>query len=177
MRSFRISSPFIIAGWPTAKLRHWTLLVMHKITNLWKLSSIGHRNCEIIMQEKTPLSHEVVCFQNLDFDTSNSKSEVSKSNSWKITSFSKTMSLQREPFLRMFFTINLSPLLVTKKGFMLIIILSNYQYNVCTIRKVNHVYWSMFLFIECCIIYAEIFTLNNFVIVIFIYIYIWQCRL
>ena len=105
MRSFRISSPFIIAGWPTAKLRHWTLLVMHKITNLWKLSSIGHRNCEIIMQEKTPLSHEVVCFQNLDFDTSNSKSEVSKSNSWKITSFSKTMSLQREPFLTMFYVI------------------------------------------------------------------------
>ena len=27
----------------------------------------------------------------------------------------------------MFYTINLSPLLVTKKGFMLIIILSNYQ--------------------------------------------------
>ena len=31
---------------------------------------------------------EVVC-QMLDFETSNSKSEVSKSNSWKITSFSK----------------------------------------------------------------------------------------
>ena len=42
------------------------------------------------MKEKTPLSHEVVCFQMLDFETSNSKSEVSKSNSWKITSFSKT---------------------------------------------------------------------------------------
>jgi hypothetical protein len=38
------------------------------------------------------------------------------------------MPLQREPFLTMFDTINLSPLLVTKKGFMLIIILSNYQY-------------------------------------------------
>ena len=79
------------------------------------------------MKEKTPLSHEVVCFQMLDFETSNSKSEVSKSNSWKITSFSKTTLLQREPFLTMFYTINLSPLLVTKKGFMLIIILSNYQ--------------------------------------------------
>ena len=63
----------------------------------------------------------------VDFETSSSKSEVSKSNSLKITSFSKTMSLQREPFLTMFYTINLSPLLVTKKGFMLIIILSNYQ--------------------------------------------------
>ena len=66
------------------------------------------------MKEKTPLSHEVVCFQMLDFETSNSKLEVSKSNSWKITSFSKTTSLQREPFLTMFYTINLSPLLVTK---------------------------------------------------------------
>ena len=37
------------------------------------------------MKEKTPLSHEVVCFQMLDFETSNSKLEVSKSNLWKIT--------------------------------------------------------------------------------------------
>ena len=79
------------------------------------------------MKEQTPLSHEVVCFQMLDFEIANSKSEVSKSNSWKITSFSKTTSLQREPFLTMFYTINLSPILVTKKGFMLIIILSIYQ--------------------------------------------------
>ena len=57
----------------------------------------------------------------------NSKFEVLKSNSWKITSFSKTMSLQREQFLTMFYTINLSPLLVIKKGFTIIIILSNYQ--------------------------------------------------
>ena len=52
------------------------------------------------MKEKTPLSHEV-CLM-LDFETSKSNSEVSKSNSWKTTSFSKTMSLQREPFLTMF---------------------------------------------------------------------------
>ena len=56
------------------------------------------------------MSHEVVCFQMLDFETSNSKSEVSKSNSWKNTSFSKTTSLQREPFLTMFYTVNLSPI-------------------------------------------------------------------
>ena len=79
------------------------------------------------MKEKTPLSHEVVCVQMVDLKTSSSKLEVLKSNSWKITSFSKTMALQREPFLTMFYTINLSPLLVTKKVFMLIIILSNYQ--------------------------------------------------
>ena len=102
---------------------------MHKITNPWKFElgwSLELRdNYE---RKKTILSHEVVCFQMLDFETSNSKSEVSKSNSWKITSFSKTTSLQREPFfLTMFYIINLSPLLVTKWGFMLITILSNYQ--------------------------------------------------
>ena len=63
----------------------------------------------------------------VDFETSSSKCEVPKSNSWKYTSFSKTMALQREPFLTTFYIINLSPLLVTKKGFMAIIILSNYQ--------------------------------------------------
>ena len=78
------------------------------------------------MKEKTPLSHEVVCFQILDFETSKSNLEVSKSNAWKMTSFSKTtcILLQREPFLTMFYIINSSPLLVTKLDFMLIIILS-----------------------------------------------------
>ena len=38
--------------------------------------------------------------------------------SWKNTSFSKTMLLQRELFLTMFYTINSSPLLVTKYSFM-----------------------------------------------------------
>ena len=79
------------------------------------------------MKEKTPLSHEVVCSLMLDFETSHSKLEVSKSNSMKITSFSKTTTLQRELLLTLFYTINLSPLLVIKKGFMMIIILSNYQ--------------------------------------------------
>ena len=37
------------------------------------------------------------------------------------------MSLKREPFLTMFYTISLSLLLVNKWGFMLITILSNYQ--------------------------------------------------
>ena len=35
------------------------------------------------MKEKIPLSHEAVCFQMLDFETSNSKPEVSKSIPWK----------------------------------------------------------------------------------------------
>ena len=39
------------------------------------------------MEEKNPWSHEVVCFQMLDFGTSKSNPEVLKSNSWKITFF------------------------------------------------------------------------------------------
>ena len=46
------------------------------------VSSIGRRNyCEITVKEKTLLSHEGVCFQMLDFETSKSNSVVSKSNS------------------------------------------------------------------------------------------------
>ena len=59
------------------------------------------------MKEKT---HKVVCLQMLDFETSKSNYEVSKSNSWKITSFLKTMLLQRELFLTLFYTINSSPI-------------------------------------------------------------------
>ena len=58
------------------------------------------------MKEKIPLSHEVVCFQVLDLETSNSKSEVSKSSSWKITSSLKTTLLQRELFLTLPITRN-----------------------------------------------------------------------
>ena len=62
----------------------------HEITNLSTFKLNRSSKLRIIMKEKAPLSHEVVCFLMLDFDTSNSKSEVSKSNSRKITSFSKT---------------------------------------------------------------------------------------
>ena len=61
---------------------------------------------EKIMKEKTPFSHEVVCFHMLDFETSHSKSEVSKSNSWKITSFSKTTSIHNVLYYQ--------PLLITR---------------------------------------------------------------
>ena len=50
---------------------------------------------------------------------------------WEITSFSKTMLLQRKSFPTMFYTINSSPLLVTKSVFKLIFVLSNY-YQTCT---------------------------------------------
>ena len=77
----------------------------------------------------TILFEKEVIFHDFDFETSALELEVLKSNSWKNTlkCFSKTMSLQREPFLTMFYTINLSPLLITKKGLELIIILGNYQ--------------------------------------------------
>ena len=45
----------------------------------------------------------------LDFETSKSNCDVSKSNSWKITCFSKTTSLQRELFLTMYYTLSTSP--------------------------------------------------------------------
>ena len=88
---------------------------MYKVTNLCKFEL--NRSSKLLdnnVRKKTPLSHEVVCFQMLDLETSNSKLEVSKSNSWKNTSFSKTTLLQREPFLTMCFTINSSPLLASK---------------------------------------------------------------
>ena len=104
---------------------------MHKIINLWKFdlnrSSRLQDNNERKNTLVAPWSYEVLCFQMLDFKTSNPKSEVLKSNSWKITSFSKTTSLQRGCYSKMCYTMNLSPLLVIKKGFMIIIILSNYQ--------------------------------------------------
>ena len=97
----------------------------HMHTNLWK-SELNWSSLQGNNNEKTPLSHEVVCFQIIDFETSNSKSEVSKSDLWKITSFPKTTSLQRELCLIMFYTINLSPLLVVKK----VLMINNNTYKV-----------------------------------------------
>ena len=103
---------------------------MHTVTNLWKYELNRLLGSEIIMKEKytpvAPWSHEVMCFQMLYFETSNSNSEVSKIKIME--NFLKTMSLQWEPFLTMFYYINLSPLLVIKTGFiMIVIIFSNYQ--------------------------------------------------
>ena len=48
----------------------------------------------------------------LDFETSKSNSEVSKSNSWKNYFFLENY-VTSETFLTMFYAINLSPLLAT----------------------------------------------------------------
>ena len=45
------------------------------------------------------MSHEVVCFQMLEFETSNSKSEVSKSNNF----FLENYITSGKPFLKMFY--------------------------------------------------------------------------
>ena len=79
------------------------------------MGSIGHRSCEKIMKEKTPLSSGFVCFQVGIIE-------------WEITSFSKSPLLQSEPFLTMCYTINNSPLLVPSK---FLFVLSNYQ-STCT---------------------------------------------
>ena len=72
-------------------------------------------NCQRPIEEKTPLSDEVVCFQMLDAGTSNlilrSRNQIFQ---WKIASFLKTILLQRDLFLTMLYTINSSPLLITK---------------------------------------------------------------
>ena len=86
-----------------------------KIQTCENLSSIiGLRSCEIIMKEKkTFVTRSCVLSYMLDFETSNSKSEFSKSNSSKITPFTKTASLQRESLLTLFYNIKFSSLLNT----------------------------------------------------------------
>ena len=79
------------------------------------------------MEEKKTLVTRSCVLQMLDFLTLKSNSEVSKSSSSKITSFSKTTVVQMEPFLTMFYTVKLSSLLITKQGFMQREILSSYQ--------------------------------------------------
>ena len=63
----------------------------------------------------------------LDFETSNSKLEVSKSNSWKLRLSRKLRHFRGSCFSQCFIPSTSPPLLVIKKGFMIIITLSNYQ--------------------------------------------------
>ena len=88
---------------------------MHKITNLWKFeidwSSELRDNYE---RKKHPRHTKLWAFRCLI-----SRPQILNLRSrnqilWNIRSFSKTTSLQREPFLTMFYTINLSPVLITK---------------------------------------------------------------
>ena len=92
------------------------------------LSSIGRRSCEITMKEEKHTCHTKLCA----FRCLISRPHILNLRSrnqvhGKLLLSRKLHCLQREPFLTMFYTINSYPILVTKKGFMLIIILSNYQ--------------------------------------------------
>ena len=91
------------------------LNIMHKITNLYKFelnrSSKLRDNNE---RKKHPCHTKLCAFRCLISRPQVLNLRSQKSNSWKVTSFSKTRSLQRELFLTMFYTINLSSLLVTK---------------------------------------------------------------
>ena len=91
-------------------------------------SSIGRRSCEKLMKEKKILSHhghrKLYAFRCL-ISIPQNNSELSRNRICGKLLLSRKIytSHQRELFLTMFYTINLSSLLVIKKGFMMIIIL------------------------------------------------------
>ena len=90
------------------------------------------------MGKKTPLSHKLCAL----FRSLNSKPQLRSQVQFKyFTSFSKTTLLQRETFLTMFCTTNSYPSLVTKLGFMLTIILGNYQ---CASKYLTYIFHSAF---------------------------------
>ena len=80
------------------------------------------------MKEKTPLSHKVVRFQMIDFETSNSKSRGLKIKFVENYFFRKNyITSEAAVSHNVWYHQPLPPVLVTKKGFVIIIILSNYQ--------------------------------------------------
>ena len=102
----------------------WCTHQNHKMTSLWKSglnrssklrenderkNTFVGRICVLSDRNKRLLARSLLLFE------------------WEITSFSKTTLLQRESFPTMFYTINSSPVLVTKSVFKLIFVLSNYQ--------------------------------------------------
>ena len=84
---------------------------MHKITNL---CSIGHQSCEITMNEKHPGHTKLCAIRCLILRPQTLTWGLEIKFVEKLLLSRKTTLLQREPFLTMFYIINLSPLLVTK---------------------------------------------------------------
>ena len=121
----KVSNGFIKGSLDTGNCQRLAFTVgvsqhMHKQTNLWKFelnrSSKLRDNNE---RRKHPFHTKLYAFRWLI-----SRPQVLNLRSrnqirGKLLPFSKTMALQRELFLTMLYTINLSPLLVTKKGLML----------------------------------------------------------
>ena len=70
------------------------------------MNSIGRQSCERIIEEKTPLSQEVVCFQMLEFETLVEVLNSIQIFKWHITFFLKNYISQklRHNFLTMFYT-------------------------------------------------------------------------
>ena len=97
--------------------------------NCDNLNRIGRRNCERgIMEKKHPCHAKLCVFRCLISRPKNLNLRSWNQSRGKLTLSRKLRHfMQRELFLNMFYTINLFPLLVIKKGFTLIFILSNYQ--------------------------------------------------
>ena len=106
----------------------WSL---NMIVDMWTFWSNFHRRCKRIIKKKKPCCTNLFAFRCI---IKSFNPEVLIIEAWRVLIFewsnivlSKTTLLQRELFLRMFDTINSSPLLVTKSVFMLTMIYSNYQ--------------------------------------------------
>ena len=103
---------------------HW--VHSHKYySNLKTLDTIGNCQRLAFLLGVSQHIHKITNLWKFELDWSSKLREIKFVENY--SALSKTTSLQREPFLTMFYTINLCPLLVTKWGFMLIIILRNYQ--------------------------------------------------
>ena len=72
-------------------------------------AQFGHRSCEIVMKEKTPLTHDIVCFQMLDFETSKFLFKFVE-NSFFLENY---VTSEGAVTHNVIYSINLSPLLIT----------------------------------------------------------------
>ena len=133
--------------WKTSILTWCTSQHMNKITNLWKFGHNWSSKLQENNERKNILVAQYWCIQmpkkrlqawslllfdlflkrDAWFRDLKSYSEVSKSNLWKIISFSKTTVLQREPFLTMFFTNQQLSIACYQVGFNANNTLSTYQ--------------------------------------------------
>ena len=95
-----------IGNCPRPVFSHGVSQHMHELTNLWKFGLNRSSKLRDNNERKNTLVTQSCVRLDGWFRL--------KTNSWKITSFSKTTPLQRELFLTMFYTANLSPLLATK---------------------------------------------------------------
>ena len=94
----------------------------HKITNLWKFELNWSSELRENDERKNTLVGQICVLSER-----NKRLEVFCYLSEKLPLLKKSMLLHREPFLTIFYTINSSPMLITKSVFKLIFVLSNYQ--------------------------------------------------